>query len=134
MQQRAQPRWRRRSPLERQLQVQWDADGVKVSVIQGLDARWNQSFRWDCVRTVCFEDGAGFGPDVVYVCLNDPEILVVVPTAARGGTQFLVELCERGLFPERVWRRGASATDAAPEGWTDDHVDRRKVSRAASRP
>lgn len=133
MQQRVQPRLRRRNPLERQLQVQWDVDGVKVSVIQGLDARWNQAFRWDRVRTVCFEDGAGFGPDVVYVCLVEPEILVVVPTAARGGTQFLLELCERGLYPERVWRRGASATDAAPDEWNDDVVEQRVVRRVSAR-
>ena len=75
------------------------------NLLMGLQAVWNQAFRWSAITCVCFQDGGMLSSDLVYVSLNDREKPAVVPAEARGGHEFFGALCDRGYLPEKVWRR-----------------------------
>lgn len=108
---------RRRRPLDELLAVEFDDAEVRVRVLAELDPEWNQSFRWSDIRRVCFEDGGLLSSDVVYVSLWDRTKPAIVPTAARGGDQFFGSVCDRGYFPERVWRRALGDTSGGLHCW-----------------
>jgi hypothetical protein len=78
----------RSKPLNQLLAVEFDDSQVQVSVLEELEAGWNQSFQWTDITRVCFEDGGMLSSDVIYVCLQDRVKPVVVPTEARGGHDF----------------------------------------------
>jgi hypothetical protein len=99
------------------LVVEFDDAEVRVSVLADLEAEWNQTFQWRNITRVCFEDGGMTSSDVVYVSLNDRQKPAVVPTDARGGHDFFGALCDRGYFPESVWRRAVGDTGGGLHCW-----------------
>lgn len=111
---------RRSKPLDELLAVQFDDFGVRVRVIEDLDPAWNQAFTWDRVRRVCFEDGGMLSSDLIYVSLVDPEQIVTVPTEAQGGAEFFGAICNRGLFPEAIWRKAIGDTSGGLHCWPRD--------------
>jgi hypothetical protein len=90
--------------------VEFDDQTVKVRVLAELEPEWNQTFQFSDIRRVCFEDGGMFSSDIVYVSLHDREKPAVIPTEAAGGHELFGALCDRGYFPERVWRRAIGDT------------------------
>ena len=108
--------WRGK-PLDQLLVVEFDSTEVKVLVLADLEAEWNQNFRFADITRVCFEDGGMFSSDVVYISLSDREKPAVVPTEARGGDRFFGALCDRGYFPEPVWRRAVGDTSGGLHCW-----------------
>jgi len=108
---------RARKPLGDLLVVEFDDAGVRVRVLADLDAEWNQTFHWSDITRVCFKDGGMLSSDVVYLSLNDRQKPAVVPTEARGGHEFFGALCDRGYFPEKVWRRAVGDTSGGLHCW-----------------
>ena len=108
---------RRPRRLNELLIVEYDDVEVRVRVLRELESGWNQTFRWADVRRVCFKDEGMWQSDTVYVSLSDREKPAVVPTEAEGGHVFFGALCERGLFPEQVWRKAVGDTSGGMHCW-----------------
>jgi hypothetical protein len=108
---------RRRRPLEELLSVEFDALEVRIRVLAELDAELNQTFLWSEVTRVCFQDGGMFSSDIVYLTLRGRKMVAQVPTEAKNGHQFFGELCDRGLFPEPVWRKAVGDTSGGMHCW-----------------
>ncbi len=106
--------------LEELLVVEYDDVEVRVRVLSELEPGWNQTFRWADIKRVCFKDEGLWQSDTVYVSLGDREKPAVVPTEARGGHVFFGALCERGLFPEHVWRKATGDTSGGMHCWPPD--------------
>ena len=66
---------------------------------------------------MCFKDGGMLSSDIIYVSLKDPDKVMAVLTEASGGAAFLGALCERGLFPEAVWRKAMGDTSGGMHCW-----------------
>ena len=58
--------------------------------------------------------------DYVYISLRDPDVVRTIPTEARGGHEFFGALCDKGLFPEHVWRRAVGETGGAMYCWPEN--------------
>jgi hypothetical protein len=109
-----------RKLLEDKLEVKFDDGAVRVTVLAELGATWNQSFEWANIRRVCFKDGGLYGSDIVYVSLKVPDKVCAIPIEARGGSAFFRALCEKGYFPEKVWRRALGDTSGGLHCWPKD--------------
>lgn len=116
--------WKSRQlrPLNEFLTVEFDDSGVRVRVLGDIDPEWNQEFSWIRIRRVCFKDGGILSSDIIYVSLVEPEKLAVIPTEANGGHKFFGELCDRGLFPEKVWRRAIGDTSGGLHCWPEGEL------------
>ena len=116
-------RWfqsRRPKRTDQLLAVDFDDREVRVRVLEQLKAEWNQTFEWSNIRRVCFKDGGMFGSDVIYISLLEPDSVKTVLTEARGGSKFFGALCDKGYFPEKVWRRAVAETSGAMHCWPED--------------
>jgi len=78
---------------------------------------WNRPFRWDEIVKVCFKDGGIYSSDILFIELRDREKPAIVPTEARGGSEFFGELCGRGLFPLEVMRSAIRETSSGMHCW-----------------
>ena len=103
--------------LDELLAVEFDAEEVRVIVLERLEKGWNQSFHWSDVERVCFKDEGLSSSDILFIDIKGREKPVAVLTEARGGTKFFGELTERGLFPEEVWRKAMGETGGAMHCW-----------------
>ena len=110
---------RRPRPLEELLCVEFDESRVKVYVLARLSADWNQTFQWSEIKRVCFKDAGLYSSDEVFIELQNRDRPAVVLTEAKGGSAFLGALCDRGYFPEAVWRRAMGATDGGIYCWPE---------------
>jgi hypothetical protein len=108
---------RRSKPLSQTLAVEFDDREVRVRVLEGLEADWNQTFEWSNIKRVCFKDGGMGFSDMIYFSLTEPDAVKAVPTEARGGTEFFGALCDKGSFPEAVWRRAMGETSGGTHCW-----------------
>jgi hypothetical protein len=108
---------RRPKPLSELLTVEFDDARVKVRVLEKLDPAWNQEFVWADISRVCFKDEGLYSSDSIIIQLNGREKPVVVPSEAKGGSEFFGALTERGYFPEEVWRRAMGETSEAMHCW-----------------
>jgi hypothetical protein len=106
--------------LSELLIVEFDDETVSVRVLADLEPGWNQNFRFADIKRVCFEDGGVFSSDVVYVSLTDREKAAVIPTEAGGGHELFGALCDRGYFPEPVWRRAVGDTSGGLHCWPEE--------------
>ena len=111
--------WRAHRPkqLDQLLAVEFDNTEVRVRVIERLEPAWNQSFHWADIERVCFRDAGPYASDIVIVELRNRETPVAILTEARGGVAFFGVLCERGFFPDDVWRRAVAETGGALHCW-----------------
>ena len=110
--------WNRRGrTLKDLLTVEYDEQDVRVRVIDRLDLHFNQTFRWNDVVRVCFQDGGMSSSDILFIELRGRERPAIVLTEANGGEVFFGELCDRGLFPEKVWRRATGETSGGTHCW-----------------
>lgn len=103
--------------LDKCLAVEFDAEGIRVLVLQRVSMNWEQAFRWDEIAKVCFKDGGIYRSDILFIELRDQEKPAVVPTEARGGSEFFGELCGRGLFPLEVMRSAIRETGGGMHCW-----------------
>lgn len=108
---------RKPKKLDELLAVEFDEDEVRVRVLERLEPAWNQTFRWSEVRRVCFKDEGLMSSDNVFVVVQGREKPIVVPTEAKGGSVFFGALCERGLFPEHIWRKAIGDTSGGTHCW-----------------
>ena len=70
--------------------------------------------------------------DIIYVSLKDPDKVMAVLTEASGGAAFLGALCERGLFPEAVWRKAMGDTSGGMHCWPPASTMRESVRTTAN--
>jgi hypothetical protein len=110
---------RRPKPLDQLLSVEFDQEHVRVVVLAELESAWNQAFAWNNIRRVCFKDGGMWGSDVLYISLKEPDTVCTIPTEALGGHTFFGALCDRGYFPEAVWRRAVGDTSGGMHCWPE---------------
>ena len=115
--------WLRLRRPKVQISVCFDDTNISVNAAPGADTRWNQSFCWSNIRRVCFKDGGMFASDVIYISLKSPDSVMVIPTQAAGGPAFFGELCDRGLFPEAVWRKAVGDTSGGMHCWPPPESD-----------
>jgi hypothetical protein len=103
--------------LSELLAVEFDHETVHVRVLQRLEPDWNQSFAWKDVRRVCFKDEGLSRSDIVFITVRGRAKPVAVLLEAQGGSAFFGEITERGLFPEKVWRKAMGETGGALHCW-----------------
>jgi hypothetical protein len=108
--------WRPR-PLNELLAVDIDAAGVRVTVLDRLEADWNQRFAWQDIERVCFQDAGLSRSDILFVTVRGRAKPVLVLMEARGGPALLGALAERGYFPETVWRKALGDTNGGTHCW-----------------
>lgn len=108
--------------LDELLAVEFDAEEVRVMVLERLEKDWNQSFHWSDVERICFKDEGLSSSDILFIDIKGREKPVAVLTEARGGTKFFGELAERGLFPEEVWRKAMGETGGAMHCWPPKQI------------
>jgi hypothetical protein len=102
------------------LRVDFDEDEIRVRALDAsVDPQWNQSVRWSKINRVCWKDGGMSSSDVILLYQMAPDRVVVVPTEALGGHEFFGALCDRGLFPEHVWRRALGDTGGGTYCWPE---------------
>jgi hypothetical protein len=104
------------SPTER-LAVEYDEREVRVRVLERLEPAWNQSFEWSDVKRVCFKDEGAWHSDILFIYLKSRDVPVFVLVEARGGSEFVGALTDRGLFPEAVWRKAVAETSGGLHCW-----------------
>ncbi|WP_395007240.1 hypothetical protein [Undibacterium sp.] len=112
--------WKSRQPkrLEELLEVEFDALEVRIRVLSAeMDPGWNQTFFWDNIARVCFKDEGLWTSDSVFISLHNQESVVHVLIEAKGGSEFFGELCNRGLFPENIWRKAMGDTSGGTHCW-----------------
>jgi len=85
-----------------------------------MDPAWNQTFEWSNIRRVCFKDGGMFGSDIIYISLKSPDKVHTVLSMASGGSDFFGALCDKGYFPEAVWRRAIAESSGGMHCWPED--------------
>jgi hypothetical protein len=112
--------FRRSAPLKEILSVEFDNSEVRVRVLAELEPAWNQTFEWNNIRRVCFKDGGMMNSDIIYISLKQPDTVCTVPTEAQGGDRFFGALCEKGFFPESVWRRAVGDTSGGLHCWPEE--------------
>lgn len=117
--------FKRPKPLSELLSVQFDDDKIKMLVLNRLDPALNQDFAWRDISRVCFKDEGLYSSDSIIIYLNGRELPVVVPSEAKGGSEFFGALTERGYFPEEVWRRAIGETSGGVHCWPP--LDRMEV-------
>lgn len=108
---------RRSRRLKELLAVEYDNEEVRVRVLERMEPEWNQTFRWADITRICIKDEGLMASDNVFVLLRDREQAAVVPMEARGGAAFFAALCERGLFPEKAWRKAIGDTSGGTQCW-----------------
>lgn len=106
-----------------QLSVSFDSTEIRVLASAEMDSRWNQAFLWSNIRRVCFKDGGILSSDIIYISLIDPDTVMVIPTEAVGGAEFFGALCEKGLFPEKIWRKAVGDTSGGLHCWPPGDKD-----------
>ncbi|EER47066.1 hypothetical protein AM305_09301 [Actinobacillus minor NM305] len=57
------------------------------------------------------QDGGLEQSDCLYVWITGQENSFVLPTEAKGGSEFFVELNRRGLFPDELMKQASFSTD-----------------------
>jgi hypothetical protein len=103
--------------LNQLLSVEYDEREIRVRALEGFSPKWNQTFEWSNIRRVCFKDGGIFGSDIIYISVKSPDIVHTVLTEARGGSDFFGALCDKGYFPEEVWRRAIAESSGGMHCW-----------------
>jgi hypothetical protein len=116
-------KWLHRLRTPRLISVSYDATDVRVVAEHPADPRWNQSFCWSNIRRVCFKDGGMFASDIIYISLKHPDSVMVIPTQAKGGPEFFGALCDRGLFPEVIWRKAVGDSSGGMHCWPPPKSD-----------
>ena len=105
-------------PLSELLEIRFDEEKIRVIVLGELDDEWNQEFRWDDIRRVCFKDGGIQSSDLLYFIVEGRENAYVVPTEAKGGSEFFGHLTEKtDLFPEKIWRKAMGSSSGGTYCW-----------------
>lgn len=97
--------------------VEFDDTEVRIRVVDDSQHGWNQQFRWADVTRVCFLDGGINDSDYLFISVRERSQRVGVPTEAHGGPELLSALSERGLFPEKVWRKALGETGGGMHCW-----------------
>ena len=108
---------RRPRKLDELLAIEFDDEEVRIRVLERLEPGWNQSFRWGDVKRVCFKDEGLYSSDIVIIAVYGRENNIVIPTEARGGSDFFGAICDRGLLPENVWRKAMGDTSGGTHCW-----------------
>jgi hypothetical protein len=103
--------------LSELLSVEFDDAGVRVVVIERLDADWNQEFAWHEIERVCFQDAGLTKSDILFITIRGRAKPIVVLTEARGGPALIGALAEKGYFPEQVWRKALGDTSGGTHCW-----------------
>ena len=105
--------------IDQALSVEFDDREVRVRAMGKMDPAWNQTFEWSNIRRVCFKDGGMFGSDIIYISLKSPDKVHTVLSMASG-CDFFGALCDKGYFPEAVWRRAIAESSGGMHCWPED--------------
>ncbi|MCG7657544.1 hypothetical protein [Wielerella bovis] len=91
--------------------IEFDDNTVFVQANPPNQDAWQYQFLWAEICRVCFEDGGLEQSDCLYVWIAGQEESFVLPTEAKGGSEFFVELNRRGLFPDELMKQASCSTD-----------------------
>ena len=80
------------------LHVSFDDAQVHMKANPPEKPGWEQSFAWDDIFRICFENGDWLSSDTIYVFTNQRKESYVIPTEADGGAEFWSEVISRKLF------------------------------------
>jgi hypothetical protein len=111
--------WKARQPrkLDELMEIEFDDERVNSRVIERMDPQFSQTFRWDEITRVCFQDAGMWGSDVLYIELRGRDKPVILLTEAKSGSEFFGVLCQRKFFPEDIWRRALGDTAGGRHSW-----------------
>ena len=79
------------------------------AIDESVEPEWNQTVAWSNIKRVCWKDGGMMSSDIIYVTQIEPDCVVVVPTEARGGSEFFGQLCERSQLVRGPVRKTGAA-------------------------
>ncbi|MCB1168157.1 MAG: hypothetical protein KDK37_15645 [Leptospiraceae bacterium] len=78
--------------------VRFDDNEVHLKTDPPDREGWEQSFTWDSIVRICFENGDWLSSDTIYVFTSERPESYVIPTEADGGSAFWGEIIGRKLF------------------------------------
>ncbi len=90
-------------PVSEWFSVALDDVGFTLDVRPPGRETWSERLLWADVNRVCLETESGFeGSDRIYVFTRARPESWVIPTEAKGGSELLFALCDRGLFKHEL--------------------------------
>ena len=96
-------------PIDQWFEVRFDDECVYVSASPPGREPWSQQFRWNEIERICFK-AEGFDlSDGIYVFTSQRPESFVIPTEAKGGGRFWLEIIDRKLFDAELAIEAASA-------------------------
>ncbi len=98
------------SPIEEWYRVSFNDEEVFIEAEPPGKKAWQQSFRWNNVKNICFKAEADIVSDGIYVFTTDREESYVIPAEAKGGSEFWEEILNRGLFDSELAVEAATST------------------------
>jgi len=96
-------------PLSEWFSVAFDAETVSLSARPPGRKPWTQGFRWTDIERVCFKAEGLEASDGVYIFTRLRPESFVIPTEARGGSEFWAEVIRRGHFDPELAISAASS-------------------------
>lgn len=97
--------------------VESDEIRVKISACPPGRDLWEQSFLWSEVTRICFKAEGFSASDGIYVFTSQRPESFVIPTEAKGGTEFWSQAVGRGLFPAELAIKAASSPEGTSTCW-----------------
>jgi hypothetical protein len=99
-------------PLSEWFSVSSDDERVTISARPPQGEAWEQSFLWMEIERICFKAEGLLASDGIYVFTSQRPESFVIPTEAKGGSEFWAKVIDLGLFSADL----AIQVMSAPEG------------------
>ncbi len=91
--------------------VTFDDAWVRLQADAPERLSWEQQFRWEDIRRICFKPGDLFASDEIYIFTGQRPESYLIPIEAAGGQELWYEILHRGLFDAELAIRAATATE-----------------------
>jgi hypothetical protein len=108
---------RRTASLDQWFVVTFDETNVWLKAAPPGREAWAQSFAWSSIVRVCFKDEGPYQSDGIYVFTSQRPELYVIPTEAKGGSEFFGALVSKGLFPAELMGKAITSTNGGLYCW-----------------
>ena len=98
-------------PVSEWFSVSWTDDEVALDVRPPGQKPWTAKFRWKDIIRICFKAEDLGVSDGIYVFTSTRPESFVIPTEAKGGSEFWGQIIDRRLFDAELAIKAASAAE-----------------------